>query len=280
MIALYFTGNGETGAHLATSVDGWTWQPLLTPILRPPTDTLLRDPAVVKFRNQAVMVWTTNWWSLEFGLATSLDPDLKMWSAPRRVPVMDSMPGTLNVWAPEAVVDPKTGKLIIFWSSTVEGKFLETERSDGDRDAKGRALNHRFYYTTTPDLLAFAPPKLLWDPGFNSIDATMIEWKGQWVMIGKDETKVPTPAKCLFVATAPHPLGPWKLIKKRITAEGHWAEGPTVVNLGDRLRVYYDRYMDNRWGAVESANLTDWTDVSEKVRFVPGGRHGAVILKS
>jgi len=274
MLALYFTGNGESGVHLAKSADGWLWKAEASSILRPLPGMLMRDPAIVKFKGQSVMVWTTGWWAKEFGLSTT--KDLKTWSPIQRVPVMEDVSGALNVWAPEAVVDPRTGKLIIFWSSTVEGKFTETERADGDKDAKGRPLNHRFYYTTTPDLKAFAPPKLLWDPGFNCIDATMIPWKNQWVMVGKDETKSPTPAKCLFVATAPHPLGPWQVVQRRITESGHWAEGPTIVDLGDRLRVYYDRYMDNRWGAVESADLVTWKDVGDGVRFVPGGRHGLI----
>lgn len=251
MLALYFTGNGD-----------------------PLNGMLIRDPAIVKFRDQAVMVWTTGWWGHEFGLSTTRD--FKEWTPIQRVPIMADVPGIRNVWAPEAVVDPKTGKLIVFWSSTVEGKFTETERSDGDKDGRGRPLNHRFYYTTTPDLKAFAPPKVLWDPGFNCIDATMIAWKDQWVMVGKDETKSPTAAKCLFVATAPHPLGPWQLVQRRITGADHWAEGPTIVDLGDRLRVYYDRYMDNRWGAVESSDLVTWKDVGDVVRFVPGGRHGSI----
>lgn len=274
MLALYFTGNGESGIHFATSEDGWSWTPEPAPILKPTEGMLMRDPHLVEFRKEGVSVWTTGWWGNDFGIASSRD--LKEWSPVRRIPVMADTPGTLNVWAPEAVVDPKTGKLIVFWSSTVEGKFSETARTDGDKDAKGRPLNHRFYYTTTPDLKVFAPAKLLWDPGFNCIDATMIPWKGKWVMIGKDETKTPVPAKSLFVATSPHPLGPWKLVKRNITPAGQWAEGPSVIQIGDKLRVYYDRYMDNRWGAIESRNLTDWTDVSSKLKFVPGARHGVI----
>lgn len=275
MIALYFTGNGESGVHMASTEDGWTWHPEVSSIIKPPPGVLMRDPHLTKFKDQAVLVFTTGWWTNDFGIATTTN--LRNWSEIRRIPAMKETPGTLNVWAPESVVDPKTGDLIVFWSSTVEGKYKETERTDGDVDAQRRPLNHRFYYTTTSDLKEFSPPKLLWDPGFNCIDATMIQFKGQWVMIGKDETKAPVPCKRLFVATAPHPLGPWKMLKRDITAADHWAEGPSAIVVDGKIRVFYDRYMDNRWGIIESANLTDWIDVSARLKFVPGARHGVII---
>lgn len=277
MIALYFTGNGETGVHMASTDDGWTWNAETSSVIRPLAGMLMRDPHITTLKGEGVLVFTTGWWGTDFGIATT--KDLRTWSEIRRIPAMKETPGTLNVWAPESVVDPKTGELIVFWSSTVPGKFTETERKDGDLDPERRPLNHRFYYTTSADLKEFAPPKLLWDPGFNCIDATMVQFKDQWVMIGKDETKAPTPAKNLFVATAPHPLGPWKMVKRGITAPDHWAEGPSAIVTGGKLRVYYDRYMDNRWGVIESENLTDWTDVSAKLKFVPGARHGVIIDK-
>lgn len=274
MLALYFTGNGETGAHLAGSQNGFDWQALEASVLKPTPGMLIRDPHLTRFGEEFVMVFTTGWWGTDFGIATT--KDLTTWSEIRRIPVMAETPGTLNVWAPESVVDPKTGELIVFWSSTVTGKFVETERKEGDLDGQGRPLNHRFYYSTSADLKTFSAPKLLWDPGFNCIDATMIEFRGQWVMIGKDETKAPKPEKRLFVATAPHPLGPWTMLKQRITGSDHWAEGPTAVEVDGKLRVYYDRYIDNRWGAIESADLKIWSDVTSRVKFVPSGRHGVV----
>jgi len=57
-----------------------------------------------------------------------------------------------------------------------------------------------------------------------------------------------------------------------------WAEGPTAVDLGDRVRVYFDRYVDDKWGAVESTDLKSWTDISEKIRMVPHARHGTIQL--
>src|SRR3546814_4148160 len=60
---------------------------------------------------------------------------------------------------------------MIYWSSTVEGKFPET-KSD-----KENGYNHRIYYTTTKDFHDFSDTELLYDPGFNVIDATIKKYK-------------------------------------------------------------------------------------------------------
>lgn len=51
---------------------------------------------------------------------------------------------------------------------TCLGRFRETENSN-----KGREGNHRIYGTTTKDFHSFAPTRLLYDGGFNVIDASL-----------------------------------------------------------------------------------------------------------
>lgn len=276
MIATYFLRNGESGVFLAQSDDGFVFVPVSeNPILAPLPGQLTRDPHVLKTEEGWIMVWTTGWWTNSFGIARSNDG--REWTDAMAIPVMENFPGTSNVWAPESMIDPDSGELIVFWSSTVEGAFPETERADGDKDDKGRPLNHRFYYATSREYGKFEPAKLLWNPGFNCIDATMLKIGGRYLMFGKDDTTAPSPAKFIFAAEARHPLGPWKIVQRRITGD-YWAEGPTAVSLGDKVRVYFDRYTENRWGAVESSDLETWLDVSDSVRFVDGGRHGTVIV--
>jgi hypothetical protein len=43
------------------------------------------------------------------------------------------------------------------------------------------------------------------------------------------------------------------------------------------VRVYFDRYVDDHWGAIESTNLVTWTDISDKIEMVPHARHGTVV---
>ena len=58
---------------------------------------------------------------------------------------------------------------MIYWSTTIPGRFPETE-AFGDK-----GLNHRLYYTTTSDFTDFTDTKLLLDPGFNVIDAVIVK---------------------------------------------------------------------------------------------------------
>jgi hypothetical protein len=95
-------------------------------------------------------------------------------------------------------------------------------------------------------------------------------------MIAKDETKAPAAKKHLFTATARSASGPFTVAAPKITGS-YWAEGPTAVQVGNTTRVYFDRYMEGRWGAVESADLTHWIDVSDRISFPKGARHGSVV---
>lgn len=281
-LASYFQGNGEDGVYLAVSDDGYKFRPLLepnVPILKSEIgkDKLMRDPCILRGPDGTWhMVWTTGWWDQGIGISHS--KDLVHWDPPQEIPVMKDVPGTLNAWAPEIAYDKKEKEYAIVWSSTVKGRFDETLPKKGaDTGPNNTPLNHRYYVTTTSDFNSYAPSRLLWDPGFNSIDATLFHDGVRWVLFGKDETKAPKPAKFLFAAAGPHPTGPFAIVSDRITGQ-YWAEGPTAVKDKGMYRVYFDRYMDKKWGAVESKDLLEWTDVSDKVQMVEGARHGTITV--
>jgi len=275
----YFVGNGESGAYLAISQDGYRFVPLVNPnrpILAPTLgkDRLMRDPSVVQGPDgRWHMVWTTGWWDRSIGLASS--DDLANWGPQRNVPVMESVEGAINSWAPEIAFNPGRKEFVIVWSTTIKGRYPETSRPDGDLSPDRTPLNHRFYQTTSRDLATFSPTRLLWEPGFNVIDATL-NWDGdRWVVFAKDETKSPQAHKWLFAATAAPGLNRFEIVAPRITGN-YWAEGPTAAKVGDRWRVYFDRYTEGRWGAVESRDLRNWSDVSDRVELPKGARHGTV----
>jgi len=276
----YFVDNGEGGVFLATSDDGYKFRPLLDPnvpilksMLGP--DSLSRDPCIMYGPDHMWhMVWTSGWWKRTIGMAHS--KDLVHWTQ-QYVPAMVDMSNALNAWAPEIVYDPVTQKYVIYWSSTVKGRFSSTARDDGDLGPDNEPLNHRFYFTTTTDFKQFSPSRLLWDPGFNCIDATMHRTREGWLVFGKNETRAPIPAKYLFSASATSPLGPFHMVNSRITGD-YWAEGPTAIRAERKIRVYFDRYTEGRWGAVESTDFKTWTDVSDKISMVPGARHGTIVV--
>ena len=196
----YFTENGQDGLHLAWSADGYKWQALHEgkSFLTPKTgskEKLLRDPCVARGPDGTYhMVWTSGWWEKGIGYAST--KDFITWSEQREIPVMAHEPTARNSWAPEIVYDESKGEFIIFWATTIPGRFGETDSASEDK------LNHRIYCTTTKDFQTFTPTALFYDPGFSCIDATFLRADGkQWLII-KNETKFPEQQKNLRLAPA------------------------------------------------------------------------------
>lgn len=277
-IFTYFTKNGEDGLHLAASTDGYRWQKLTRGEnhWRPTIgiSKLMRDPSVVQGPDGTYhMVWTSGWNENNIGYAST--KDFITWSAQKELPVMAHEPEVLNSWAPEIVYDKKTKGFVIFWSSTIPGKFTATAGSSEEK------YNHRLYYTTTKDFVKFEPTKLFYDPGFSVIDATFLDFKGKLHLIVKDETRFP-PKKYLQQANAKSFTGPFETLSAPITKEGYWVEGPTAVQVGDEAIIYYDAYTTKHYGAIKSKDLITWEDVSSQMSFPDEGtpirmRHGTVI---
>ncbi len=274
----YFTKNGEDGLHLAASLDAYRWEKLgqgrsyLAPQVG--KAKLMRDPCIVRGPDGTYhMVWTTGWNENNIGYASSRD--LVHWSPQRELPVMAHEPDVLNAWAPEIVYDEARGEFLIFWASTVPGKFTQTAGSSEEK------YNHRMYYTTTKDFQAFAPTRLFYDPGFSIIDATFVRAHGKSWLLVKDETRHP-PRKYLQLAEAADLRGPFGALSAPITAPGLWVEGPTAIQAGQDVIVYYDAYTAKRYGALRSRDMRTWEDVSDRMRFPDEGtplrmRHGTVI---
>ena len=56
----------------------------------------------------------------------------------------------------------------------------------------------------------------------------------------------------------------------------YWAEGPTAIKINNQWIVYFDKYTQHMYGAVSSADLKNWTDISDRIGFPKGLRHGTV----
>jgi hypothetical protein len=276
----YFTRNGEDGLHLAASSDGYHWDKLNggASYLKPTVGVakLMRDPCIVRGPDGIYhMVWTAGWTENGIGYASS--KDLIHWAGQRYLPVMAGEPGTLNAWAPEIAWDDQRGEFLVFWSSTVPGKFPAGE-SQGD----GK-YNHRIYATTTKDFASFTPTRLFYDPGFSVIDATFLRAQGRDWLLVKDETRNP-PKKYLQLASAGSVQGPFGTLSAPITPPGLWTEGPTALQVGADVILYYDAYTAKHYGAMRArgADLSKWEDVTAQMRFPDEGtpvrmRHGTAI---
>ncbi len=272
----YFKGNGEDGLHYAYSRDGLKYTSLnndnsfLTPNVA--KDKLMRDPCIVRGADgQFHMVWTVSWNDKGIGYAHSTD--LLHWSEQVFVPVMESFDSARNTWAPEITYDPYFRNYMIYWASTIAGKFMKTQTSESK-------YNHRMYYVLTKDFKKFSRTRLLYDRDFNVIDATIkVLGKNNFVMFLKDETLKPQPEKNIRIATSNRFNKGYSTASAPITGQ-YWAEGPTVEKIGDKWVVLFDKYRDHTYGAVESADLINWQDISGKIFMPKGLRHGSVFMIS
>ena len=260
----YFVDNGQDGLHLHFSHDGLNWRPLNhgQSFLAPEVGSkLMRDPSIVRAPDGLFhMVWTTGWWDNGIGHASS--HDLIHWSQQQFIPVMANEPNAKNSWAPELFYDDTRNEFLIFWATTIPGRFPKTE-GEGDN-------NHRIYCTTTKDFQTFSPTRLFYDPGFNVIDSFIAKTDQGYVMFLKHEHPQ---QKNIRTATADDPQGPWSQASDPITGQ-YWAEGPAALKIENRWLVYFDKYTEHQYGAVMSEDLKNWTDISRKVHFPPSTRHG------
>jgi hypothetical protein len=274
----YFKNNGEDGLHLAYSRDGYEWIALngdrsyLTPAAG--RDKLMRDPCVLPGQDGYFhMVWTVSWYERGIGYARS--KDLIHWSAQKYIPVMEHEPEARNSWAPELFYGKARKEYLVFWATTIPGRFPETD-GQSSKGPPEPGLNHRIYCTTSKDLETFSPTRLFYDYGFNVIDATIAQDGAKYIMFLKDETNLPfKPQKNIRMAIASSPEGPYGPPSAPITGD-YWCEGPSAIKIGDTWFVYFDRYREGRYGAVISKDLAHWQDISDKVRFPAGARHGTV----
>jgi PelA/Pel-15E family pectate lyase len=275
----YFKNNGEDGLHLAYSSDGLKWKalnedkPYLTPVVG--SQKLMRDPCIIQGPDGVFhMVWTTGWRGQDIGVAHS--KDLIRWSEQKAVPVMAHEPAAVNCWAPEIFYDDQKKQYLIFWATTIPGRFPATE-SSGDN-----GLNHRIYYVTTKDFTNYSKAAILYDGGFNAIDATIVksaasDHQSKYVMVLKDETRNPV-KKNLRIAVSDKATGPYGAASPPFSPD--WVEGPTTARVDNEWIVYFDMYRDKRYGAVKSADLKNWETVTDKLAMPAGARHGTVFTVS
>jgi hypothetical protein len=275
-----FKGDSKAGVYYAISLDGYHWQLVNdgNPVV-PPTASgeLMRDPFLQRAPDGSFrMVWTWAWYDPQnIGYAESRD--LVTWTPHRKLPVMVAQPGAHNVWAPALYYVPAQKQWLIFWASTIAGKFPGD--SDGDN-----GLNHRIYSTTTTDFATFTPAKVFFDPGYSVIDATELPPTAPgkpFTLIFKDERKTPL-QKHLQTATGPTAEGPWSNLSEPISET--WSEGAAIIPViatptqPAGYLAYYDHYSQGQhYGAIFSPDLVHWSNALAKIDFPAAMRHGSFL---
>ena len=273
-IFAYFKNNGQDGLHLAYSGGGFKWSALKndSSFLRPTVakDRLMRDPCIIRGADGLFhMVWTVSWNDRGIGYASS--KDLINWSEQQFIPVMMHEDSARNCWAPEITYDAKKKQYMIYWATTIKGKYPADPTVEN-------GYNHRMYYVLTKDFNSFSKTKLLYDKGFNVIDATIVPDGKQFVLFLKDETRNPV-QKNIKIATSKKLSKGYSNASAPITGD-YWAEGPTTLRINGTWIVYFDKYRDHKYGAVQSTDLKNWTDVSGKISLPSGIRHGTIFTIS
>lgn len=278
----YFIGNGEDGLHLAYSYDGLDWTALkngesfLTPMVG--NDKLMRDPCIITGPDGTFhMVWTVSWGEKGIGYGSS--KDLITWSEQKYIPVMEHEQDAQNCWAPELFYDERNDQYLIFWATTIPGRFPETDFQNNE-GTPGRGYNHRMYYVTTKDFENFSDTQIFYDHGFNVIDATIIKAGSEYLMFHKDESNKPQiPQKNIRMAKSENAAGPYSEPSEPVTGE-YWAEGPTVIKIGDNWFLYFDKYRQHKYGLLVSPDLKTWHDKSDILVYPENLRHGTVFRVS
>ena len=269
-----FRANGEDGLHLLSSQDAYHWVALNQDktFLRPEIGhQIMRDPSLALGPDGAFhLVWTSGWTAEKgriFGYARS--KDLLRWSVQRAVPVMQDEPLARNIWAPELFYDDAKKQWLIFWSSTIPGRFAPSDHTGDD------GYNHRVYCVATPDFERFSPTRLFYEPGFNIIDASMLQAGKKFILFFKDERKNPLQKKLRY-AVAGQAEGPFGAASEPFTEQ--WVEGPSAIQVRGWTIVYFDHFAEpQHYGAVRSKDLKVWEDCSKEMSFPPGHRHGTVL---
>lgn len=143
---------------------------------------------------------------------------------------MVNEPTTINVWAPEIFYDDENDQFMVVWASCVPGRFEKGIEEENN--------NHRLYYITTKDFKTVSKAKLLYDPGFSTIDAVIVKRaKNDYVMVLKDNTR---PERNLKIAFSDSMTGPYSPASQPFTES--FVEGPSVEKLGDDYLIYFDVY--------------------------------------
>ncbi|MEF8852365.1 MAG: glycoside hydrolase family 43 protein [Haloarculaceae archaeon] len=264
---LSFFRTGVEAMHLATSTDGYAWETLNggDPVLRGSVRTeTLRDPFLFEDREGTFHLLSTDGWESQY-VVHATSSDLVEWSDQEAFPVMTGVEGAKNAWAPECYYDRENDEYRLLWSSTVETD-------------PGEEYNNRIWSATTDDFETVGPAEWFVDPGFEVIDATVVHHDGAYHMALKDErgvNELDTDYKAVRTATAADGEGPFDDLSDLVTPSP--VEGPTLFRNEGEWWLFYDYFLEDRYGASRSEDFETWETFGDEVDFPAKPRHASVL---
>jgi hypothetical protein len=266
LMAYFRSGPNQTDMtrklHYAYSRDGLHWYELnhndavwSSPI----GGGIIRDP----FMNKApdgnyYLVYTTAAPGNK-SIGSARTQDLISFTDAKLLKVMGSFPLVGNSWAPEWSWDEANKRYVIYWSSTVG--------VDNSGDS-------RIYESYTTDWKTLTPATLMFDPGYNIIDANVTSYNGKFYMFFKDGHVRPMRNRWAQSDKLDSGYGQ---ISPLITP--NTTEGPEVLKLTDQNKwyLYYDYWAAGKYGVMESTDLTNWSKEipAADIRFPFQRRHAS-----
>ena len=268
MMTYFVNGQDWDGPRLAFSSDttGIRWQPyggsnplsstvLFKPVALPGADgSRCRDPmtAYDSVNKRFYMVWTTEWTGKVIGWDTSSLLKPGTWGSQVGLAVGNSMNASFS-WAPEIFWDDIQSKWMIYWSVSVSG------------------VTTRIYYSmiTGSDFKTFSTPQVLFNPGYDVIDADIIKvGPGNYQMLFKDERNNYKYIRRASGATTPQ--GPYDKVSNAISTGS--MEGPSIIKQGNEYHAFIDNYSNKGIIRLNVSNIETTTLPwpSEKTKYGTG----------
>jgi hypothetical protein len=274
----YTRGDGSGGLHLLWSDDGKKWQPIKggKPVVKPGVgDYVMLQPHLSQTPDGIFhLVWATGKNRREIGYARS--ENLEEWSVQRLIRVMEKDTFVLNVSSPELWYDAENQRVMLHWSSTVPGRFKETDKQY-DTLPGGLSFNHRLYRKFSSDLKEWGPTELFFDPGFSARDGSLAADSGKIMLFFKDNTQkeknIQNNIKMSTSASATGGFNP----KSTLISRGTWAEGPAAIRIDSHFVAYFYKYRTRKMGAFATKNFSKWFDFSDSLSFPKGVEAGSVL---
>lgn len=270
------------GLRYAISLDGIQWNAVNNSqaIFIPEFGSVFRDPCIVQGKDGVFhIVWTVDWTCEDskksIGMAHS--KDLIHWYDAKEIEVMQN-PDVANCWAPELLWDEESDRWMLYWASSIRGKFPETLVK-----CKNEHTNNRMYYLwLSEDFEVLSEAKLLYGPDFIVNDVHIFQTnmkEGKYCMIVK---KILQPGKLapLFIAFSDYIDSGYELIEgEAISGKYQFLEGPSVISIQDSIYCYFDLSREERIGCIRNDEIKSgaWEDLTDELDFPSNAKHGTII---
>jgi hypothetical protein len=255
MMTYFVNGQDYDGPRLAFSSDstGIKWQPYggsnplsSTVLFKPATlpganGNRCRDPMIAydSINRLFNIVWTTEWTGKVIGWDTSSLLKPNTWGPQTGLSVGTSMNASFS-WAPEIFWDDIQSKWMLYWSVSVSG------------------VTTRIYYSmiTGTDFKTFSTPQVLFNPGYDVIDADIIKvGPGNYQLLVKDERNG---YKYIRRASgAKTPQGPYPTVSNAITSGS--MEGPSIIKQNNEYHAFIDNYSNKGIYLYKTSNIETTT---------------------